>query len=260
MEDDSYFEDEEFSPLKSILGLLTFSTILPINVFTSIECMTKLTWVWPFLHLFIGILAAICGYVSLNLLHLNPFFTSVIVYAFLMIITGYNHLDGVMDMADGVMVHGSPERKISVMKDSSVGAGGVATLFLVASLTITGIYNILDYNFIFGIIICEMLAKTSLITTALLSEPLTPGIGSYFIKETNMSNYFLSTFFVGCIAFLLGGFVGIIGVVGSIVSGLIIAVIARRNFVLANGDVLGMSNEVGRLMALLFMSIALYYL
>ena len=128
MEDDSYFEEEEFSPLKSILGLLTFSTILPINVFTSIECMTKLTWVWPFLHLFIGILAVICGYVSLNLLHLNPFFTSVIVYAFLMIITGYNHLDGVMDMADGVMVHGEPERKIRIMKDHSVGAGGVATL------------------------------------------------------------------------------------------------------------------------------------
>lgn len=257
MEDDSYFEDEEFSPLRSILGLLTFSTILPINVFTSIEYMTKLTWVWPFLHLFIGILAAICGYISLNLLHLNPFFTSVIVYAFLMLMTGYNHLDGVMDMADGVMVHGSPERKISVMKDSSVGAGGVATLFLVASLTIAGIYNILDYNFIFGIIICEMLAKTSLITTALISEPLTPGIGSYFINETNIANYFLSTFFVACIAYLLGGIVGIIGVLGAIVSGLIIAVIARRNFVLANGDVLGMSNEVGRLMALLLMSIAL---
>ena len=257
MEDDSYFEDEEFSPFRSILGLLTFSTILPINVFTSIECMTKLTWVWPFLHFFIGVLAAICGYVSLNLLHLNPFFTSVIVYAFLMIITGYNHLDGVMDMADGVMVHGDPERKIGVMKDSSVGAGGVATLFLVASLTIAGIYNILDYNFIFGIILCEMLAKTSLITTALISEPLTPGIGSYFIKETNIANYFLSTFFVACIAYLLGGIVGIIGVLGAIVSGLIIAVIARRNFVFANGDVLGMSNEVGRLMALLLMSIAL---
>ena len=56
MEDDSYFEDEEFSPVKSLLGLLTFSTILPINVFTSIEYMTKLTWCWPFLHLFIGIL------------------------------------------------------------------------------------------------------------------------------------------------------------------------------------------------------------
>ena len=153
MEDDSYFEDEEFSPIRSILGLLTFSTILPIKVVTSIEYMTKLTWFWPFLHLFVGILAAICGYVSLEFLHLNSFFTAAIVYAFLMLITGYNHLDGVMDMADGIMVHGTPERKIKVMKDPSVGAGGVATLFLVSSLTVAGIYNILDYNFVAGIII-----------------------------------------------------------------------------------------------------------
>jgi adenosylcobinamide-GDP ribazoletransferase len=259
MENDDYFEDEEFSPIKSLLGLLTFSTILPINVFTSIEYMTKLTWCWPFLHIFIGILAAICGYVSLEVLHLNSFFTATIVYAFLMLITGYNHLDGVMDMADGVMVHGDPEKKIRVMKDSSVGAGGVATLFLVASLTIGGLYNILDYNFIYGIIICEMSAKISLLTTALLSKPLTPGIGSYFIKETNLTNYFASTVIISIIAILLSNVVGLFGVIGAIVSGMIIAVIARRNFIVANGDVLGMSNEVGRLFSLLFMAVALFF-
>ncbi|MBO4320868.1 MAG: adenosylcobinamide-GDP ribazoletransferase [Treponema sp.] len=259
MENDDYFEDEEFSPVRSLLGLLTFSTILPINVYTSIEYMTKLTWCWPFLHIFIGILAAVCGYVSLEILHLNSFFTAAIVYAFLMLITGYNHLDGVMDMADGVMVHGDAERKIKVMKDSSVGAGGVATLFLVASLTIAGIYNILDYNFIYGIVICEMSAKISLLTTALLSEPLTPGIGSYFIKETNLANYFASTIIIAIIAGLLANYVGMLGVIGAIVSGIIIALVARRNFGVANGDVLGMSNEVGRLFSLLFMAVALFF-
>ena len=260
MEEDDYFEDEEFSPVRSLLGLLTFSTILPINVFTSIEYMTKLTWCWPFLHFIIGFLAAVCGYVCINILHLNLFFTSVIIYAFLMIITGYNHLDGVMDMADGVMVHGEADRKIKVMKDSSVGAGGVATLFLVASLTIAGVYNILEYNFIIGIIICEMTAKTSLITTALLSKPLIPGIGSYFIKETNIYNFTASTLIVGVISYWLAGPVGVCGVLGAVVSGVIIAHIARSNFVLANGDVLGMSNEIGRLLSLLFMAIALYFI
>ncbi|KZX13656.1 cobalamin synthase [Methanobrevibacter oralis] len=260
MEEDNYFQDEEFSATKSIWGLVTFSTILPVNVFTSIEYMTRLTWFWPFIHLVVGILAAICAFLCLDILHLNTFFSAVIVYCFFMIITGYNHLDGVMDMADGVMVHGSPYKKISVMKDSSVGAGGVATLFLVASLTIAGIFNILDYHFIYGVIICEMLSKTSLLTTALMSKPLIPGIGSYFILATNKINYIVSTIFVAIIAFMLGGFVGLAGVVGSILSGFLIAVIAKKNFVHANGDVLGMSNEVGRLMALLFMSISLYFL
>ena len=65
---------------------------------------------------------------------------------------------------------------------------------------------------------------------------------------------------MGIIAFLLGGLVGVVGVLGAIVSGMFISFIARRNFVLANGDVLGMSNEVGRLFALIFMSVALYFL
>ena len=125
-------EHERFSPIKSLLGLLSFSTIIPVKQYTSIEYMTRLVWCWPFIHLVVGILAAVFGIVCADVLHLNPFFTAALIYAFLMLITGYNHLDGVMDMADGVMVHGDPQRKISVMKDSSVGAGGVATLFLVA--------------------------------------------------------------------------------------------------------------------------------
>lgn len=260
MEDDNYFTEEGFSVIKSLLGLLTFSTILPINVFTSIEYMTRMIWCWPLIHLFIGLLAAAFGFICGEFLHLNNFLIAALVYAFLMLITGYNHLDGVMDMADGVMVHGNPEKKISVVKDSSVGAGGIATLFIVASLTIAGLYNILDYKFIAGIIICEMVAKNSLLTTALTSKPLTPGIGSYFITSTNSLNYALSTVIVAVIAFLLGGIAGLIGLLGAIIAGFLISRIAKRNFGVANGDVLGMSNEVGRLMALLFMSIALYYL
>ena len=59
---------------------------------------------------------------------------------------------------------------------------------------------------------------------------------------------------------MVGDFIGIIGLVGAVVAGALIAFIAKRNFIIANGDVLGMSNEVGRLMALLFMSVALFFL
>ncbi len=104
-----------------------------------------------------------------------------------------------------------------------------------------------------------MVSQTSLMTTALLSVPLTPGIGSYFIFETTPSRYLISTFIVAVIAFLLGDVVGVCGVIGAMFSGIIIALIAQRNFGVANGDVLGMSNEVGRLMALLFMASALFF-
>lgn len=38
---DDYFISEKSSKIRSIAGLLTFSTILPINIYTSIEEMAK---------------------------------------------------------------------------------------------------------------------------------------------------------------------------------------------------------------------------
>lgn len=257
MEDD-YFKDEKFSPFKSILGLLTFSTVIPINVYTSLEYMTKMTWFWPFIHFFVGALAAGVALICQDIFHISALFTAVITYAFLMIITGFNHVDGVMDMADGVMVHGSPEKKLSVMKDSMVGAGGIMSAILIAFVTVAGIFNILDYGFIYGIIICEMVGKSSLLTTALTSRPI-DGIGSYFINATNIPNYLISTAIVAVLCYLFGGLVGIFGLIGAILAGAVVSAIARKNFGIANGDVLGTSNEVGRAVALLFMAIMLFY-
>ena len=176
-----------------------------------------------------------------------------------MIITGYNHIDGVMDMSDGVMVHGDFNKKLIIMKDSFVGAAGVTSAILIAFLTIGGLYNILEYNFIIGIVIAEMVSKSALLTTCLTSKP-TKGIGEYFIRSTNWVNYLISTIIVAIIAYLLGGYIGVIGLIGAIFAGLIISWISKRNFKVATGDVLGTSNEVGRVIALLFMAVALFYL
>lgn len=260
MEDIDYFEKEEFSPFKSIMGLVTFSTILPFKIYTSIEHMTRVIWIWPIIHFCIGLLGAFIGLICLDIFHFNIFLVSVIIYSFLLLITGFHHSDGLMDMADGVMVHGNSEKKLKVMKDHMVGAGGICAFFIIALLSIGGIYNNLTYDFITGIVIAEMVSKTSLLTTCLTSEALPSGIGSYFVKSVNIPIYLISTTIVTILAYLFGGVVGIFGVLGAIFGGSLIAIIGRNNFKVANGDVLGASNEVGRVFALFFMVIALFYL
>ena len=52
---------------------------------------------------------------------------------------------------------------------------------------------------------------------------------------------------------------GIFGLIGAMLAGAVISLIAKKNFEVANGDVLGTSNEVGRAIALLFMAIMLFY-
>ncbi|WP_394325417.1 adenosylcobinamide-GDP ribazoletransferase [Methanobrevibacter arboriphilus] len=49
---------------------------------------------------------------------------------------GFHHLDGLIDIGDALMVHGTPEKKISVMRDSMIGTGGIALFFIVGILTI----------------------------------------------------------------------------------------------------------------------------
>jgi adenosylcobinamide-GDP ribazoletransferase len=250
-------ETKNHSLLYSFLGLITFSTIIPLKIHTSLENMTRLTWLWPFVHLFIGFLAALVAFLCADIFNLPAILSGAIVYAFFLIITGYNHIDGLMDMADGVMVHGDSTKKLRVMKDSFVGTSGITTFFIVALITVLGISNLLEFNFIMSIIIAEVASKISLLTTCVCSNSKREGMGMYFVKSMNLINYSLSIIIFITISYLIGGFVGVIGIIGGIFAGALIALIARHNFKEANGDVLGASNEFGRMVSLLLMVIFL---
>ena len=60
---DDYFEKQMPSTLRSIGGLITFSTILPLNVYTTIEELARVTWIWPIINGIVGLLAAIIAYI-----------------------------------------------------------------------------------------------------------------------------------------------------------------------------------------------------
>ena len=75
------------------------------------------------------------------------FLIAAIVYGFLLLINGFNHFDGLMDFGDGVMVHGSPEKKLSIMKDPMTGVGGIATGFIVGTITIAAFTSLINYAY-----------------------------------------------------------------------------------------------------------------
>ena len=52
-----------------------------------------------------------------------------LVLALLLWMTGLHHMDGLLDFGDGVMVHGTPERKIEVMHDQLTGAGAIGLTY-----------------------------------------------------------------------------------------------------------------------------------
>ncbi|OWT33215.1 cobalamin 5'-phosphate synthase [Methanobrevibacter sp. 87.7] len=256
---DDYYEDDkkDTSFLRSLGGLVTFSTIIPLGIYTSIEAVISVIWLWPLLNGIIGLGGVAIAYILLKFFKMSHLLVATIVVAYIFLIMGYNHTDGLLDFSDGLMVHGDSKKKISVMRDSMVGTAGISTMVVFTVMTIAALTNIIDYNCLWGIIIAEMAAKISLLTTCVLSKPAEDGIGKYFVEDMPIPNYVASILIVGIIAYVLLGYIGIFGIIGGILAGCLISYLAKRNFGVATGDVLGTSNEIGRLLSLIFLVIAL---
>ena len=260
---DDYFEKQNPSTLRSIGGLLTFSTILPLNIYTTIDEMAKMTWFWPIINGIVGLLAAIIAFILARFIHFDALLIATIVYGFLLIINGFNHFDGLMDFGDGIMVHGSPEKKLSIMKDPMTGVGGISTGFIVGTITIAAYTSLISYayainlNFLLLIIVAEISAKIGLTTCCISSESSDEGIGKYFINYMNLKNYVLGLIicFIISVALSLGPgiHIGLLGIIGGAFGGALSALIAKRHLKIANGDILGASNELGRLFSLMAM-------
>lgn len=254
-EKDGYFNNEKSSPLRSIGGLITFSTILPLNIYTNIEEMAKMTWFWPVVSAFVGLIGLFIGFI-LNILNFPFFVTSAIIYSFFIWFNGFHHLDGLMDVGDALMVHGSPEKKINVMRDSMIGTGGVALFFIVAIISVALLDSLILAGGLVAILICEMSAKVGLVSCCITSKSGPDGTGKYFIESMTIPKFVLTLIIAILIAYFFASFIGIFGVLGGVFGGSLMALIGKNNFKIVTGDVLGASNEIGKLFSLLFMLIA----
>jgi adenosylcobinamide-GDP ribazoletransferase len=251
--DPSEDNQEKGSVIRGVFGLISFSTILPINIHCTIEEMARFTWFWPIIGAFIGIIVGAFGYLLVDLLHLPSLIAAALIYSFSIWFTGFHHLDGLIDFGDGMMVHGSPEKKIDVMRDKRIGTGGIAYFGMVALVTFAAIGSAPAALIFYLLVISEMASKIGIITCATFSKPFPNGTGKSFIDSMNKKILLISFIVTSALGFLIFNTTGIIGICAGLISGLIIALIAQKNFKWATGDILGTSNEVARMLALLVM-------
>lgn len=77
--------------------------------------------------------------------------------------TGALHLDGWMDLADGLGSHRDHEKIFAIMKDSRVGAMGVTAANLLFMVKITALYEIITGHLNFWLLLPPLLARTALV-------------------------------------------------------------------------------------------------
>jgi adenosylcobinamide-GDP ribazoletransferase len=240
--------------LKEIKNLFSFLTTIPVSMDQDILTDTaKTMFLFPLIGALIGLLAGLFGWATLHFL--PSLVVGALVLGFLLLITGLHHTDGLLDFGDGVMAHGSPERKIEIMHDQLTGAGGLSLGIMTFLITAFSIAELDMGVVIHGLVVVEVSAKLSMVIGAWAGKAVHEGMASSFLAAMHGKKG--TARLIAALAISFGIAVpllwlrGVVVVLAAIMASLIMVEISHRNFMGVTGDVLGATNELTRMVSLI---------
>lgn len=183
--------------LKEIIIVLTFLTRIPLKInFTyGVEEMGRTSRYFPLVGLIVGLAVAsivyLGSFIDVQLGAVLGILTGII-------LTGGLHLDGFMDMADGIFSARTRERMLEIMKDSRVGAHGVTAAVILILLKFV-LYGIVGKNSLdpFWIIPIAFIFSRWAMVYAILFFPgaRKEGLGHIFITYKRVWDFPIASIF-----------------------------------------------------------------
>ena len=241
-----------------LLGAIGFLTTLPAGKTDRFVQLQKRTYLFPVAGVLIGIILGVIATILMVLLPDQPDIFSVLMIISIYCFTGFNHLDALSDFGDGITAHGSREKKVRALKDMALGTGGVAFIVfyllllfvLIQSLATVEIVTLWGSGIVISLLVAEVASKHSMITTACLGQPIHKGMGSVIADNTGPGQLLVSLIVSAAVCTVAMGVAGLVVLVMAMLSSVVVVVISNRHFGGINGDCIGTSNELARLVAL----------
>jgi adenosylcobinamide-GDP ribazoletransferase len=154
-------------------GLLSFFTVLPVRG-ASLEEAAREVRLLPL----IGLLTGLPGAVLLLAAHIvPPGVSATLALGAVLLAAGLHHADGVLDVGDAIMAHGSPDRRRDVLEDTRVGIGGLGALFLVYAPTLgalAALCAISPARAALALLAGEVAARSAMLLMLAFGEPADP--------------------------------------------------------------------------------------
>jgi adenosylcobinamide-GDP ribazoletransferase len=240
--------------LKEIKNLFSFLTTIPVSMDQDmLTDAAKGMFLFPLIGAFIGLLAGLFGWVTSHFL--PSLVVGALVLGFLLLITGLHHTDGLLDFGDGVMAHGSPERKIEIMHDQLTGAGGLSLGIMTFLITAFSIAELDAGVIVQGLVVVEVSAKLSMVVGAWAGKAVHKGMSSSFLEamhgKKGTARLIAALVISFGIAVPLLWLAGAVTVLAAILASLVMVGISHRHFKGVTGDVLGATNELTRMVSLI---------
>ncbi len=251
-----------------------FLSTIPVGIsMEGIDELMKKIYFYPVVGAVLGLLIGAVAYIG-QVIFPGPVL-AVLIMGFIYYLTGFNHLDGVTDIGDGFMAHGSIEKKIKALKDTTIGTGGVSFCILLLLTLYSSIRAVQEGgSAVFGVnlpvlmfasmFIAEVSAKQSMLTIAAFGKPIPPqekqaypGLGAMTINGATRKNFLIGLVFGAIVCFLPFGWIGLLPYLGACISALVILNRSYAHFGGLNGDGIGTANEIGRVTALIVLAVLL---
>ncbi|HOV82502.1 MAG TPA: adenosylcobinamide-GDP ribazoletransferase [Methanothrix sp.] len=232
--------------LKSGFGWLSS---IPVGIsMEGVEALMRHVYVFPLVGAVLGAIFGAVGYGAALLLPAN--LAAVLVIAAIYRLCGINHMDGLADFGDGVIAHGSREKKIAAMKDVSLGTGGAVFIAILLLASYAVLSDMPRDLLPLALLAAEVSAKQAMIAFAAFSASLQKGFGQMMIERTGGRQFFIGLFISALLCAAALGPLGLAALAAAHVAAFYLILVARRNFGGATGDGIGAANEIARVAAL----------
>ncbi len=233
-------------PIKMIRAALSFLTSIPLlGGPTTIEDVAQATPIFPLIGYLTGGLSGLIFYLSLRVF--NPLLASTLAIAALLLVTGANELDGLVDFADGAMCVGSHQRRLEAMRDPHLGVGGMAAGVLALSVQLFGWAQLSAAPFTITLVY-EVFGKLSMVYLGVLGTPVTPSSAEHVTKHMHTRRgaalATLSTLLCTPMVLLLGLTPTVSLITLDLVCALFLMVVSKKLIGGLSGDVFGATNII----------------
>ena len=215
----------------------------------------RAVWAYPVVGAALGALALGAAFFA-QAMGLPDAIAAGFALAVLMMCTGAMHEDGLADTVDGFWGGHSIEHRLNIMKDSQIGSYGTLALVLTVGLRWIALTSLLTIAPL-ALIGIAALSRAAMPVVMLLMEPARPGGLAQSVGRPGAA----SVLFGLALALLFAGYALGTTAFGAalvvLVSTCLVLLLARRKIGGQTGDVLGATQQLSELAALIFCVAAL---
>ncbi len=265
----------KLNAIKTFRDLLAFLTIIPLGKTEDfVSTSAKNMYLFPFIGALLGVFGAGyflgCSFIvsflltALNLVFRFPtdllvrIFPAAMTVAFLLILTGFQHFDGLVDLGNALGIRKIEDRR-EIAHRWVVTYRGALLAFLVEFAAFAGLFLLSSNLALRGLIVAEVCAKLAMVSIVWRGEAAHEGLGARFIRNAKGKRNVAAYVVALVIGYVLLGLAGLLVVSVAAVFGLFMLQVGKSVFGGVSGDMIGATNEAARALVLVIVAVVFIF-